>query len=542
MKSLQLPINIFPLILLLQTLSISIGLSQNWSPPVQWGSPGNETCDALAISNDGSIFLAGTFLANFQIGSQTLETRGEEDIFMLRTDANGNVRWAKRAGSRLGDEWSAMAADSEGNLIGVGSFWFDADFDATELTATQNPKAIFMVKYAPAGQLQWAQAINGTNLKEVEALVVDDADNILITGFFSDSLTIADTTLVAAGDTDLFVAKFNADGALQWALRQGQSGDTRGLTMGLTSAGDAIVSGFFNDTALIASERLIANTDDRDLFITRISTTGEPLWARKAGGVFDKDPTALAVDDADNIYVAGFLIGVMTLSPDLSIQSQTGTSDFFMVKYDAAGNPLAARAFGGALPQEPTDILVLNNTVILSGFYQGAMAFDGFSFDAGFSVHSFVLGFDADLQTLWAKDITADDAIFAMQIAEDADANLWASGSFRGMVNFDHQTINANSYDIFLAKLNRETTSITAPVASEQRFLAFPNPASEVLLIQTDIANYTVQLFDSTGREVFRAANPKNIEVQDFQNGVYFLHFKYDERTEVQRVLVSRKD
>lgn len=542
MKSLQLTINHFSFILLLQTFSISIGLSQNWSPPLQWGSSGNETCDALAISSDGSIFLAGTFLSDVQIGDQTLETRGEEDIFFLRTNASGDVRWAKRAGSRLGDEVAAIATDSEGNLVGAGSFWFDADFEATELTATQNPKAIFMVKYSADGQLQWAQAINGTNLKEVEALAIDANDDILITGFFSDSIRIADTTLVAAGDTDLFVAKFTAAGELRWALQQGQSGDTRGSTLGLTSTGDAIVSGFFNDTAIVAGERLIANTDDRDLFLTRISATGEPLWARKAGGVFDKDPTALAVDDADNIYITGFLIGVMTLSPDLSIQSQTGTPDFFIVKYDAAGNPLAARAFGGTLPQEPTDILVQDNTVLLSGFYQGAMAFDGFSFDAGFGVHSFLLGFDANLLTLWAKDIAADNAIFAMQIIEDADANLWASGSFQGMATFDNQTINADSYDIFLAKLNQEATSTAAPKGREQRFLAFPNPAREVLLIQTDIANYTVQLLDSTGREVFRAVNPKTIGVQRFQNGMYFLRFKYDNQTEVQRILVSRKE
>lgn len=530
------------IILLLLTSSISSGFSQSWSAPIQWGGNANETCDAMTIGQDGNILLAGTFRSEFQLGSQTLDAQGETDIFFMKTNANGDVQWATSVGSRLGDAVADIATDSEDNLIAVGSFWLDANFSDTILTATQNSKALFLVKYNLDGQLQWAQAINGTNLKSVEALAIDATNQIWITGYFSDSLTIADTMLVAAGDTDFFVAKFDPAGELTWALRQGQSGDTRGLAMELTSEGDAIITGFFNDTALIAQDTLVANTQDRDLFVTRISKNGEPLWARRAGGVFDKDPVALVLDDADNIYITGFLVGVMTLSETLSIQSKTGNSDFFIAKYSSDGNPLAARAFGGTLPQQPTDITMQGNHVVITGFYQGDMAFDGFGFSAGMSVHSFVAAFDANLQTTWAKDIATDQSVFATQIALDEQDNLWISGSFQGQTTFDDFSINANSFDIFLAKLNPNATSISNQVFQSMYFLAFPNPVSEILLIQTKIDNYTVELYDSTGRQVFRAANPQKIDIQSFTNGIYLLYFKYDQKTEVQRIVVSRKD
>lgn len=497
----------------------------------------------MATGIDGSIFLAGTFSADFSAGSQTLETRGEADVFFLRTDTNGNVQWAKRAGSQQRDEVTATATDSENNLIGIGSFWFDADFDDVQLTATQNPKAIFMTKYAPDGQVRWAKAINGSNLKRVEALAIDATDHIFIAGYFSGSLTIEDTTLTATGETDLFVARFSAVGNLLWAFRQGRSGDTRALALALTSEGDIILTGFFNDTTLIANERLIANTDDRDLFLARISAEGQPTWARKAGGVFDKDPVAVAVDAADNIYITGFLVGVMTLDENLSIQSQTGRPDFFLVKYSATGMPLAARSFGGNLLQQPTGMLVQGNSIVVSGFYQGQMSFDGFSFDAGTGVHSFVLGFSADnMQVRWAKNMAADNAIFATNIAGDTNAHIWVSGSLLGQATFDNHTISADSYDIFLAGLQQEATSTFAPASGAKRFLVFPNPAREFVLVQTELTNYTVQLYDSTGREVIRATNAKAIDVRNLPGGIYVLYLMYDGQAEVQRIVVSRKD
>ncbi len=509
--------------------------AQSWLQINQY--PGAEKIHTLATAQDGGVFIGGTFQNRLSLAGQTFISRGNRDLFVGKIAANGNTVWAKQIGGIAADEITALTTDAVDNVLCAGNFRLAATFDTLILTATTNPRAIFLAKYDASGRIIWVQAIDGAGLKDITALTCDPSGNIFATGFFEGTLNIGDTLLQAAGRTDLFVAKFSPAGRLQWALRQGQQGDTRGLTIGLTRSEDIILAGYFNDTTRIADTVLTANTADRDLFITRINKDGQPRWAKKAGGVFDKDVTALTLDEQDNIYLTGYLVGVMRLSADLAIQSATGRPDFFVVKYSPDGTPLRARALGGTAIQQAMDICWLNGQLIVGGFYQGDMRFDGFQFSAvGNNFNGFVAIFDTTLICRQVKDIAAAPAILINKIAAKNNA-WWVGGSFIGQATFNGRTIQAPDYEAFLAKAGSAPTPTNEQTPISELFLVFPNPTKDVLLIQTTAADYQLQLFDIQGKMVRNVGKAALLDLRDLPSGVYWLQMHTSMGRIVQRIV-----
>lgn len=510
--------------------------SQTWTNFQTFGGTGTEICSGLALDKDRSAVLAGSFKNQIVFGNQTLRAIGEEDIFVCKLKPDGEVAWAKRAGSRLEDEVAGIAIDTDNNIVLTGTYWLSGDFDAIQLAAGSNPKGIFLAKYNSDGQILWAESLNGSGLKGTQAIICDADKNILLTGYFEDSLQIADTTLVSKGLTDLFLAKFSPEGSLLWATRQGYKGDTRGTALGLMRNGAPVVAGFFNDSTQLADTILVANTLDQDAFVARFDKNGVPLWAKKAGGVFDSDVTALAVDAQDNIYVSGYFVGTMRLSSQISINSSSGNSDIFLLKYQSDGTPLTARALGGMLLEQALDMTLQNNVLLVTGFYQGDLKLDNFSLSTGNSLSGFIAGFDLNLQTRWLKNMASEGALYPSQIAANSTNHIWVGGSFLGKATLDNLSAAANNFDLFLAEATLQATA-TQELAQQNLFLVFPNPTDGTVFIQTEIPSFTVQVMNAAGQSILQGANLHMLDFRQMPKGTYFITFQADKHLQTHKII-----
>jgi hypothetical protein len=76
---------------------------------------------------------------------------GNGDIFLIKTDANGNVQWAKTYGGTYWDWAFSVRQTSDGGYIVAGTTWsFGAgDYD------------IFLIKTDANGNIQWAKTYGG---------------------------------------------------------------------------------------------------------------------------------------------------------------------------------------------------------------------------------------------------------------------------------------------------------------------------------------------------------------------------------------------
>ena len=96
-----------------------------------------------------------------------------------------------QAGGTGTDESNSIARDAAGNLYITGSFSGQAQFGegatATTLTAAGNSD-IFLAKYAPDGELLWAIGVGGTGSDVGSDVEVDAAGNVFVTGRFSSTV------------------------------------------------------------------------------------------------------------------------------------------------------------------------------------------------------------------------------------------------------------------------------------------------------------------------------------------------------------------
>lgn len=117
----------------------------------------------------------------------------------------------------------------------------------------------FATVRAQAPPYTWAAGVGTTTLGQVgtadrhdcdiTTIAVTSAGQTYVTGSFKRSVEFDPTTLVSAGKQDVFLAKLDANGQAQWAVRAGDRGDDAGFSVAVDAADNAYVAGYFGYSA-----------------------------------------------------------------------------------------------------------------------------------------------------------------------------------------------------------------------------------------------------------------------------------------------------
>lgn len=154
-------------------------------------------------------------------------------------------------GSTGGDVGRSIAVDTAGNTYVTGPFGGTASFNAGTGTATLTSAGaddVFVAKLDTNGNLVYAQRFGGGSLDFGAGVAVDAAGNAIVTGSFRDTATFGALNLTTAGESDVFVAKLGVFGNLVNLRQFGGTGDDRGGDVAVDGAGNAVVTGAFNNT------------------------------------------------------------------------------------------------------------------------------------------------------------------------------------------------------------------------------------------------------------------------------------------------------
>lgn len=521
-----------------------LGLSlcaQTWTQGIQIGGVDKEAITVMTGNDNGEVYIGGIYDGNFDWDGMEVISKGQDDLFLACLDGNTlDWKWKITSGSSLDDAWSDLKVDREGNLICAGVYWVEMELGGIKLENQVGGKSIFLAKVDPDGQVLWARSFDGTALKEMRGIDTDDAGNIFLSGYFRDQLLLDQITLNAVGDTDAFVAKLNADGIPQWAKSFGGRKDTRGIEVGVMEEGKLAFVGYYNDTTYFEDQSLPAKTFDRDLFVTQLDSSGQVLWAKRAGGVFDEEPFDLNIDAENNIWITGYVVGVLTVADGFSTQSTNATSDLLILKYDAEGTPLVAKTYGGLESVQATSFQWDNNQVLFSGTYQGAVNLPNFLPSIENGSAGFILATDQKGQALWARSLNGQGQIFGSQLYH-FDNTIWLGGTFNESMNLEGRSLNAaGGFDAFLVSLNLAPTA-NQNAKPDQSLKLFPNPVSDTLYLESGQRITQLQLEDTEGKVVFSSKEGvAQIDLSHLPIGVYFLRYKVKGQPQSKVVLIQR--
>src|SRR6185503_14223585 len=138
------------------------------------------------------------------------------------------------------------------------------------------------------------------------------AKNIYLTGYFRGTVDFGGGPITVPLDTDLdvFVAKFDTNGAHGWSKHFWNSGTDRGTAIAVAGGYVAVVGYFTNsinfNLPTITTSILDAGAPYVDAFVTKLAASdGAHVWSRRFGGSQDDQAYAVALDASNNVYVAG---------------------------------------------------------------------------------------------------------------------------------------------------------------------------------------------------------------------------------------------
>jgi hypothetical protein len=174
----------------------------------------------------GNHFVIGFFASpSMTIGSYTLTNAGDTNAFIAKFDKNWKVLWAKSSQGNKVDYGLSCVADDLGNCYMVGCFYSNTiTFGGYTLT-NANPVStsdLFIVKYSPTGTVIWAKKAGGTGTDKAIDIDIDNVGDLVVTGwFYSSSITFGTFNLTNSGTatSDIFIAKYSSSGNVIWATK-----------------------------------------------------------------------------------------------------------------------------------------------------------------------------------------------------------------------------------------------------------------------------------------------------------------------------------
>ena len=318
---------------------------------------------------DGAALVAGyiggtaTFGAG-EIDETTLTSAGGVDMFVAEYAADGSLSWVKSAGGSEDDSPRSISADEDGAAFVTGGFRNAATFGAGEANETEliavDEDDLFVAKYAADGSLSWAQSVAGEGYEEGVAVAVLSDDSVLVTGNISSTATFGvgeanETTLTSVGDSDIFIAKYDADGNLSWAKSMGGSNADNGVGASALPDGGFLISGTFFSSATLgageANETTLTSAGGSDAFVAKYAADGSLSWARSAGGSEPDLSMGVSVSEDGSIVSAGAFGGMATFGAgeaNETMLTSAGDNDIFIASYTADGSLSWARSAGGS--------------------------------------------------------------------------------------------------------------------------------------------------------------------------------------------------
>ena len=306
----------------------------------------------IASDPSGNVFVAGCYLGNAVFSGLTLTNAGVEDAFLAKYDAGGGLLWVRRFGGSGADLAWSVATDSESNCFVLGEFRGVAGFGSTNLTALGGRDA-FVAKFESDGTCAWVSQIGGSVSPRRIAV---SGSNVYVSGEFLDTSHFGAEALTSGGLEDIFLAKYQSDGSLAWVRQINGQRREQAFGLAVDTSGNAFITGVFHTFTLSVGAFTLqrSNGGGGDFLLVKYDANGSVVWATRQGGDGADKGLAITVHPSGNLYVVGSFQDSSTYGPITFISA--GDWDMFLAKFDSGGNLLWTRQSGGIRRDEPFDI------------------------------------------------------------------------------------------------------------------------------------------------------------------------------------------
>jgi hypothetical protein len=295
----------------------------------------------LKVDNNENVFITGSFSTSFSFNGVNQVSNGNEDVYFLKYNDQGQEQWCKTFGSNStnSESGNSIVIDSNADILVAGNFSGTVDFDAGTgsfpLTSIGN-RTGFITKYNQNGSHLITVKFDGANNASESRLNSIDIQNssIYVTGLIYGTIDMDPGTLIS-NETQYnlgFILKLDPQFNLIWKKIISSTGGSEGYIV-KTKFNEVYLSGFMSGTTDLDPHPTNSFIySGKGTYIVKLNDNGNFIWG--AGFLNTSDPSTsntysyqntpkgIAIAN-DAVYIAGAFTGPVDFNPDLSITQNT---------------------------------------------------------------------------------------------------------------------------------------------------------------------------------------------------------------------------
>ncbi|MBL7719579.1 MAG: SBBP repeat-containing protein [Flavipsychrobacter sp.] len=307
------------------------------------GGPGPDHGYGISKDPSGNIYICGStqgWTENTTGCYQSVYGGGQVDGFVAKLDSQLNTQWCTYYGGSDNDAMIRIAAQPAGKIYVAGASASPnniATVGTSQTSVAGGIDAVIARFDANTGVLDWGTYLGGPQLEEAMSIGFDGAGSVYICGYTNSPTGIATTGAqqgTLAGGEDGFLAKYDANGVVQWSTYYGTNQADRLQDLQVTSH-SVIVAGFAGGIGLdVTNGFQLANNGFQDGIVAKYNkNTGLLTWGTYYGGSNTDALQGVATDFNDNIYVAGSTSSTANISLNTNVQATfAGNTDGFVAR------------------------------------------------------------------------------------------------------------------------------------------------------------------------------------------------------------------
>ncbi|MDP7310467.1 MAG: hypothetical protein QF737_05010 [Dehalococcoidales bacterium] len=350
-----------------------------------FGGVGWDYANSVQQTTDGGYIIAG--------GTDSLGTDG--DVYLVKTDREGNEEWSRTFGGKENDSASSVQQTTDGGYIIAGD---TNSFGAGEFD-------FYLVKTDREGNEEWSRAFGGVGWDYADSVQQTTDGGYIIAG---------GTDSFGAGEFDFYLVKTDGEGNEEWSRAFGGVGWDYADSVQQTTDGGYIIAG--------GTDSFGAGI--YDVYLVKTDREGNEEWSRAFGGE-DNDTADSVQQTADGGYI---------IAGDTESFGVDG--DFYLVKTDGEGNEEWSRAFGGEETEEADSVQqTTDGGYIIAGYTK--------SFGAG-NYDAYLVKTDEEGNEEWSRTFGGEENDSASSVQQTTDGGYIIAGR-----TASH---GAGSWDAYLVK------------------------------------------------------------------------------------------
>lgn len=415
---------------------------------VRAGTALEQRTNGVATDSAGNVVITGYMLGSADFGGGVLTSAGGYDIFVAKFDKDGKHVWSKLFGGATDDQGLAIAVDSGGHSLVTGYFTGSMAIDGVDVLAVDSQDAI-VIAIEPTGAILGYLAMGGMADQRGNAITIDSADNLIVTGTFATEIDTGMGKLTSAASLDGFLVKFDNMGTPLWHKSFGGPGDDEGYALATDAANHVYVTGYFDDTVDFGGG-VISDGGSLDVFLAKFDASGNHVLSKGFPSAGDQYADSIAVDATANMYLFGDFDMAVNMGGG-SIPA-AGGNDLYVTKLDATGKHVFTKTYGDPGEQAARAMTVdKNGDIVFTSEHEGTVDYGGGPITnasgAGSSDVVVVKLKGTTGAHEWSRRFGNQSDQDSRCIATDGMNNIFVGGEFGGSMNFGPVTITSNSSD-----------------------------------------------------------------------------------------------